>query len=450
MLIEVSSLLLQSCSMVSVDTSLGASIIEDITFSSSSRRSALIASIKPATLNRRIGLFLLLFYGLGNILGAGIYVLIGKVAGEAGYGTAIAFGIASAAAGFTVFSYAELSARYPVSAGEAVYLYEGFQLKSLSIIVGILLALSGIASTATISHGFAGYFQLFWVLPEWLLISTLIITLGLISLWGIGESVKLAAVLTVIEIVGLLLIVWVGIEHIDGRQLESVVKPAVASGHGITFPGLMLGAFLAFYAFIGFEDMVNIAEEVERPQRNLPLAAILALLVASVLYGITSWVATAVVSPAELAQSDAPLALVYERATGNAPVTITIISSFAVINGALIQLIMGSRILYGMARRSWMPAVFGEINRRTRTPVLATLVVIALSLVFALALPLIQLAELTSFMVLTVFVLVNAALIRIKATIPAPEGVKLFPLWVPYCGLFVSLGFIASKTILML
>jgi len=410
----------------------------------------LIASTKPATLHRRIGLFLLLFYGLGNILGAGIYVLVGKVAGEAGYGTAIAFSIASAAAGFTVFSYAELSARYPVSAGEAVYLYEGFQLKYLSVIVGILLTLSGIASAATISHGFAGYFQLFWVLPEWLLISTLIVTLGLISLWGIGESVKLAAVLTIVEIVGLVLIVWVGIDNVHAKELESVVRPEMETRHTITFPGLMLGAFLAFYAFIGFEDMVNIAEEVEQPQRNMPLAAVMALIIASLLYGITSWVATAVVAPSELAQSDAPLALVYERATGNTPIVITIISSFAVINGALIQLIMGSRILYGMARRAWMPAVFGHINRRTRTPVLATLVVIALTLVFALALPLIQLAELTSFMVLSVFVLVNAALIRIKARIPAPEGVKLFPLWVPYCGLLVSVGFIASKVILML
>lgn len=400
-------------------------------------------SVNPGPLKRRIGLWLLLLYGLGNILGAGIYVLVGKVAGEAGSATAWAFVLASAGVAFTVFSYAELAARYPVSAGVAVYLYQAFSHRWLSVLVGLLVMVSGITSAATISHGFVGYFQVFWDLPTVPLICGLIVVLGGIAIWGISESVKVVAVLTLVEAGGLLLIVIFGGHFaVTSEPLTNIVPSTPA------LSGVVVGAFLAFYAFIGFEDMVNIAEEVKRPERNLPLAAVLALLIATVLYALVSVVATSVVSPAELAASDAPLALIYERSTGTSPLPIVAISLFAVVNGALIQIIMGARILYGMARQGWLPSVFSRVWWRTATPVLATVIVVLLTLIFALAMPLERLAELTSLLVLLIFVMVNGALLRIKQRQPVAEGVRCYPRWVPIVGLVISMGFIAARWLL--
>ncbi len=418
-------------------------------------------------LKRSIGLWLLIFYGLGNILGAGIYVLVGKVAGAAGYGAPLSFIGASIAAGFTAFTYGELAARYPVSAGEAVYLYKGFHLNWLSTLVGLLLTLSGIASAAAIANGFAGYFQTLMPLPDTLLIISLILSLGLIAIWGIGESVKLAAVFTTIEILGLLIIAGVGIYAINLDDLSNMtVANDIASytppdSHTSTvnidgkeqpwhLVGIFTGAFLAFYAFIGFEDMINIAEEVKRPQRTLPQATIASLIIATVLYGLISIVAIAVVPPVALSESDAPLALVYQQATGQKPLIITIICLFAVINGALIQIIMGSRILYGMANNGWMPALLGRVNPATQTPIVATLVVVSLLLVFALLLPLLTLVELTSYLILIVFTLVNWALIRIKKQDPTPLGVSSYPMYVPVTGMVLSLAFVVIQLLLSL
>jgi len=397
-----------------------------------------------APLKRRVGLWLLLLYGLGNILGAGIYVLVGKVAGVAGGATAWAFVLASAGVAFTVFSYAELAARYPVSAGVAVYLYQAFNRPWLSLFVGLLVMVSGITSAATISHGFVGYVQVFWDLPTVPLICGLIVVLGGIAIWGISESVKVVALLTVAEAGGLVLIVMFGGHY--AITVEPLIQ-ALPTSPGLS--GVVVGAFLAFYAFIGFEDMVNIAEEVKRPERNLPLAALLALLIATVLYALVSVVATSVISPAELAASDAPLALIYERSTGASPLPIVAISLFAVVNGALIQIIMGARMLYGMARQGWLPSVLGQVWQPTATPVIATVLVVVLTLVFALAMPLERLAELTSLLVLLIFVMVNGALLRIKRRQPLVEGVRCYPLWVPAVGLAISVGFIAARWLLV-
>lgn len=213
-----------------------------------------------------------------------------------------------------------------------------------------------------------------------------------------------------------------------------------------------MGAFLAFYAFVGFEDMVNIAEEVKQPQRNLPLAALTALAVATVLYGLVSWVAVHVVSPAELAASEAPLALVYQRSTGASPLPIAAISLCAVVNGALIQIIMGSRILYGMSRQGWLPLLLllllGQVYPRTATPALSVALVTATTLGFALALDLRGLAELTSFLVLGVFVMVNAALICVKGRGEPADGVRQYPVWVAWCGLLVSALFIIARLLI--
>jgi len=401
------------------------------------------------TLKRELSLALITFYGLGNILGAGIYVLVGKVAGEAGYFTPLSFFIASVIAGISAFSYAEMSSRYPVSAGEAVYIYEGFGIKNLSVVVGILIALTGIVSSAAIAHGFAGYVQVFFDISPWLAISLMLLVLTALAIWGISQSVMVAAILTVIEIIGLLIIIFVGTENVP-VLLSRIEQGAGDAGQGtllsdFSLLGVMSGAFLAFYAYIGFEDMVKVAEEVKQPQKNMPRAILLCVVLSTLLYSIVALVAISVLPPAELALSDAPLAVVYEEATGRAPVIISIIGIFAVINGCLVQIIMSSRILYGMSHKGWLPAPLGIVHPLTRTPINSTLLTSAAILLFALVLSMVSLAEMTSYLVLTVFALVNLSLVRVKRREPSPEGVSVYWSWLPKLGFLTTAAFIAIE-----
>jgi amino acid transporter len=214
-----------------------------------------------------------------------------------------------------------------------------------------------------------------------------------------------------------------------------------------TAQGIFLGAFLAFYAFIGFEDMVNVAEEVRRPQRNLPRAILLALGLSTLLYFAVTLVAVSAVHPAQLAASAAPLAHIYQQATGAEPLLITVISMIAVINGALIQIIMASRVCYGMGNRGWAPLWLARVHPVTRTPVTATVLVTALVMLMALWLPLESLARATSFFILLVFVLVNLSLWRIKHR--AADGYRGFSVrpWIPAAGAAGALVFVAWQLI---
>jgi len=393
------------------------------------------------TLKRSLSLSLITFYGLGNILGAGIYVLIGKVAGEAGYFTPLSFFIASIIAAISAFSYAELSARYPVSAGEAVYIDEGFGLQKLSLFIGLMITFAGIVSSATIAHGFAGYMQVFFDLPRWMMITGILLVLGALAAWGISQSVRVASLLTIAEISGLLLIIVVGADQLP--QLAHVFEqPQSEAISGFSLVGVFSGAFLAFYAYIGFEDMVNVAEEVKDPQRTMPRAILLCVVISTFLYSAVALVSISIISPAELSQSDAPLAAVYIAATGKAPVIISVIGIFAVINGALIQIIMSTRLLYGMASRGWLPSALGKIAPGTRTPINSTVLIVALTLLFALLLKMVSLAELTSYLVLIVFAMVNLALLKIKQKTPQPQGVRVFSVWLPKLGFITTVSFL--------
>ncbi len=386
-------------------------------------------------LRRRLGFWLLAFYGLGNILGAGIYVLVGQVAAQAGYYAPLSFLVAAVVAGFTALTYAELSARFPVAAGVAVYVHEGFGIRWLSLVVGIVIALAGMLSAATLARGFAGYAEVFLPWPPALFILLLLAALTALAIHGIAESVKVAALFTLAELAGLLLIIGVGLPRLENLPALAAAAPPLTTA--APWVGILLGAFLAFYAFLGFEDMVNVAEEVKNPRRNMPRAILFAIGAALLLYGCVALVAVATLSPAALAASDAPLAEVYRHATGSEPVVITVIAMFAVVNGALIQIIMASRVFYGMARRGWLPAWLARVSPRTHTPVVATLLAGGVVTALALGFPLVRLAEGTSFLILAIFMLVNAALLRIRRR-PAPAGIRTYPAWVPVGGLVGS------------
>jgi len=402
--------------------------------------------IQGPELRRTLSLPLLTLYGLGTILGAGIYVLVGEVGRSAGLYTPVAFLVAAVLAALSGLSYSELAARYPRSAGEALYVRQGFGWPPLAVLVGWGVILVGTVSAATVARGSVGYLQLLVPLPGWLMVAALVLLLGAVAGWGIRESITTAAVMTVVEVLGLLLVVAVAGDSLATlpQRLPELIPPSEwAAWHGILF-----GAFLAFFAFLGFEDMVNVAEEVREPTRTLPRAILLAIVLTTTLYVVVSLVAVLSLPPAVLARSDAPLALLYERATGGSPWLISVISVVAIVNGALIQIVMASRVLYGMSREGWQAQVFARVHPRTRTPVIATATITLLVLVLALWLPLITLAQATSFIVLIVFSVVNLALVRIKRREPLPPGVRPVPAWVPLAGFVTSGAFVVYQLII--
>ncbi len=394
-------------------------------------------------LRRNLSLPLVTLYGLGNILGAGIYVLIGKVAGLAGESTVLSFLVAMIIAGLTAFSYMELSNRYPKSASVSVYLHKAFDIHLLSKIIGLALVFGGIASAAALSKGFAGYLNQIVHVPEALFSVSLLLLLGLVAVKGIKESAKLAAAFTLVEALGLILIIWAGRSHITASEFISSlhIDPVVGLG------GILLGAFLAFYAFIGFEDMVNVAEEVKKPKITMPLAILLSLAVATVLYLLVVLISISAVSPAQLAASEAPLSLVYSKVSHINPVYISLIGLSAAVNGIIVQIIMGSRILYGLSRQGWLHRNFSSINAESHTPVFATAAVVVAMMAGTLFLDLVSLARVTSFLILSVFVLVNLSLVVLKRRDGSAEASVKVPVAVPMLGAVCSLGMIAYEIV---
>ena len=397
-------------------------------------------------LQRNLSLPLFTFYGLGSILGAGIYALVGKVAGDAGMFTPVAFVISAVLAAFTGLSYAELASRFPRSGGEAIYVFKAFRLPQISLIVGIFVALAATVSAAALSTAFVGYLRVFVPLQYQWAIVLVVCLAALVAAWGIRQSALVTATMTIIEICGLLLIIWVGRHGLAsvGERLPELIPPLEFG----VWQGILVGAFIAFYAFIGFEDMANVAEEVRDPHRTLPWGIILAIAASTSLYCIVALTAVLSLSGTELASTEAPLALLYERGTGNTPVLITFISLFAIVNGLLVQIIMASRVVYGLSMQRWIPSVLGYVHPRTHTPLVATVLIAAIVLTLALWLPLATLAQTTSLIVLLIFALVNAACIRIKLRDPHPAGVRTFPLIVPVLGFVVIISFLAIRLVL--
>lgn len=358
---------------------------------------------------RSLSLAEISLYGIGTILGAGIYVLLGNVIDVSGLMTPWAFLLAAVIVCFSAYSYAQMSRHFPRSAGEAVYVQEGLHSRALAAAAGYAIALGGIVSAATLSRGVSGYFNVIASWPAALPIILLVCLLTGAAAWGVKQSVGLAILTTGLEMAGLLLAAVVSGDelleaNIHWRELIPLPTPEY-------FPGIVGGAFLAFYAFIGFEDMVNMAEEVENPQRNLPLGIAIAVISTTLLYLITATVALHTLPIEDMAGSDAPLALIIERNSKIPPDIMAVIGVVAIINGALIQIIMVSRVLYGMAQQQLAPALLGRVNATSRTPLQASLLTGGLVLIFALWLPVTTLANATSSLILIVFTLVNLSLL---------------------------------------
>lgn len=406
-----------------------------------------IGSTSEPGLKRALNLPLLVLYGLGTTIGAGIYVLVGAAAGRAGIYAPMAFIAAAIGIAPTAATYGELASRYPVSAGEAAYINQGFNSRIMSLATGWLVIISGVVASAAIAIGCAGYIRTFMDLPLPMIAAAVIVAMGLVAAWGIVESVLLAAVFTLIEAGGLLVLIYAGITSeadLVARVSETIPPITELS---IWF-GIANAGLLAVFAYIGFEDMVNVAEETRNPRVTLPWAIFLTLGITTLLYTLVTLVAVLAVAPSDLARSEAPLSMVYQQLTGASPTLISAIAIFATSNTILIQLIMASRVVYGMAVQDTMPKLFLHINATTQTPLLATGAVVAVTLALTIGFNLERLAEMTSQIVLVIWALANMALVLLKSrSEPAPDGAFTVPMWVPVIGFVFSCALIIIASI---
>jgi amino acid transporter len=384
----------------------------------------------PDGLKKRIGPGLLTAYGVGVMVGAGIYVLVGAVAGQAGVWAPMAFLLAGLIAAPTALSYAEFSTRLPEAAGEAAYVGTGLNSQALALIVGLAIVAAGTVSAGAVLRGGVGYLSVFLGADtHWLVIGVGLI-LTAVAVYGVLESLALVAVFTLIEISGLGLVIWAGFS-----------APVVADWQAIPPPqwsGIGLAAVLAFFAFIGFEDIVNMAEEVERPQSTLPKAILMALAITTLAYMLVAFATVRAVPHGELAKSETPLVLVWQAGRGGSGNFLSAIAVFAALNGVLAQIVMAARVLYGLGRRSPALALFHNASASFGTPVLATCLIGAAVIISALSAELATLAGATSSILLMVFVLVNLALIMLKRK--SPDAPFKVPMVVPALGLVFSLA----------
>src|SRR6056297_3394491 len=295
-------------------------------------------------LRRRIGPGLLIAYGVGTMVGAGIYVLVGAVAADAGVWAPLSFLIAGVIAVPTALSYGEFASRLPEAGGPAVFVRAGFGLPWLGLAVGLAIAASGTISAAAVLRGGTGYLVAVTDLPFAATALAMGVALVAVVVLGVHESLALAAVLTENEEIGMVMVVIAG--------ASAPPSPDFALPEAVLWSGVAGGAVLAFFAFIGFEDMVNMAEEVRDPERTLPRAILAALAITAVLYG-----------------------LVWQAARGGGAELLSLIAVAAALNGVLAQIVMAARVLFGLGRRHPSLAGFHHAHPRLGTPVRATLLV---------------------------------------------------------------------------
>lgn len=405
-------------------------------------------------LKKSLGYIALTVYGVGNMLGAGIYGTIGKAAHEMGNAIWMAFAASMVAAGLTGLSYASIGSRYPKAGGAAFITQRAFALPMLAYVVGLVVMASGLTSMATTTNVFAGYFfQAINVDPTgwmvWLVIISLVAVLAFINFWGLREAVWLNAVCTAIEVGGLLLVICVGLRYWGSVNYLDATAVGNPSGN-ISASLILTGSVLTFYSFIGFEDLLNVSEEVKNPRKTFPMALVSALIIASLIYMAVCITAVSVVPSGKLAELTAvkngPLTEVIKVA---APWfnhrLFSIMALFAVTNTALLNYIMGSRLAYGMSRQGLLPSFLGKLHATRRTPYMAIIVLALIVILMVMAGDLGKLARATSILLLLSFSVVNAALIVLKYRKGEPKGGFEVPVVVPAGGILISLAMIGSS-----
>lgn len=409
---------------------------------------------KEPKLERDINLFEATIYGIGLILGAGIYALIGKVFAATGSATWISFIVAAVIALMTGLSYSELSAAFPKSAAEFTFVKEAFPTrKAFHFTVGWILIFSGFISTATVALGFGGYFIGFMgatniALGITIVAVVIIILLTLVNFIGIEVSAKLNIVFTFIEAAGVIFIIVIGFINIgNAPSVDFFEFPSSVTNTGLA---IMTTASLIFFAYVGFEDIANIAEETENPSKTIPRALMLSIVVTTILYVLVAF-SIASFDPATLGSSTNPFATIAATILSSdvAIILISIIALFATANTVLVMLIVGSRMIYGMSKAGALPKVLSKVHGKTHTPWVAILFTMVLSICFLFMGDIEIVARASIFAILLIFFIVNVTLIYLRKTRPdleRPFKVKPSVKWLPILPL---LGAITSFLLLI-
>jgi amino acid transporter len=400
-------------------------------------------------LRRTIGIWQMTFYGMGSMLGAGIYGLIGVAAGEMGSAVWLAFLISLIAALLTGLSYASLGSRYPRAAGSAFVIQRAYNHNLLTHVAGLAVAASGITSMAAGARVIGVNLQrlsLFDTVPVTVLAICFLTLLAAIVYRGIRESMWVNVVCTIVEAGGLLLVVAVGFSYWGSADL--LETPSGEGLGSIPFALLMQGAALTFYSFIGFEDTINVAEEVKDAERTLPWGVVLSMIGTFAIYLCVAITAVSVVPWRELAASGTPLVEVMARAAPWFPAWLFIvITIFSVANTGLINYVTASRLLYGMARDRQLPRHLSIVHAQRRTPHVAVALILAILIVLALVGDIAQLASATVLLLLAVFSVVNIALVILKLRPGEPKGAFEIPIFVPVLGSVVCLALLIARSL---
>lgn len=407
----------------------------------------------PNELKRALGFWALVAFGVGDILGAGVYALVGKVAGMVGYAAWTSYLVAAVLAALTGLTYAELTSRFPRAGGAAHFTREIFNNRFVTFLVIFFVALSGLFSFATSSHTFAKYSMAFVddanpLLQNIVLPLLYVLVVGFVTARGIMLSSFTNVVCSIIEVTGLAIIIVIGLKYFG--KVDYTEFAAVPEGQNFGTAGVvMAGAALAFFAFIGFEDMANLAEEAHDPTRQLPLAICVTIAITTVIYLLIAIAAVSIVTPAELAASGTPLVDVVVQGAPGFPAEIySVLPAFAVFNTGLLNLLMASRLLYGMARgpKGQLPQVLARVHPKWKTPVVA--LVLSALIVVIMVLSTTDVATLaggTTTFLLMVFALLHLGLVRAKLKNMGDAPRFKIPVVVPMVGVVISLLLLASR-----
>lgn len=396
---------------------------------------------QPAALSREAGLFRVVSYGVGNIIGAGIYVLVGDASGLAGGAVWLAFLLGAIVALFTGLSYAELAALYPKAASEYIFLGRAYGNRALSFLTQWMMLITEIVAAAAVALGFAGYLSTVVQVPLIPTAASLLAVLTIVASTGIKQSLKLNTILSLVAVSGLIVVVGLGLGKFGTTSY-------VASPSGI--PGIIAATVLVFFAYIGFDNISNLSEETKQPEKTIPKALLISLAISTALYVLVGIASVSLVPWPRLASSEAPLALAVSTVLGHSGSDLlTIAALLTTLNTVLVLLLVSSRIIYGLGREGALPSPLGWVSKKTHAPIVASLLTLMIALV---VLPLGQIgtiAKVTSFGSLLTFVLVNLALLHLRRVAPhlsRPFKAPISFRWVSVSGLLGLVSCLALLT----
>lgn len=385
-------------------------------------------------LKRELSLLEITLVGIGNILGAGIYVLMGKAAGLAGNMVWFSFLFAGITAALSALSYMELSSMYPRAGAEYEFVKKAFGERA-GLFVGVLVVYFVIITSSAVALGFGRYFYSIFGFGNLLASISLFIFLSLIMVYGIKESARLAMSITLIELSGLLIIIYIGLPYLG--TVNYFESPSLS--------GVFEASALIFFAFLGFEDIVRLSQETKNAEKTTPKALLIAIFFTVLLYICVAVTSVSVLDYESLGLSSVPLADVAAVAFGdNAFVLLSWIALFSTMNTVLVVMLGGSRIVYGMAHAGSIPTIFSRVHESHQTPWVAIFGVASLSILFMLLRDITIVANIANFMIFIVFFLVNISLIKLRYSEPERKRPFKVPFNIGQFPLLPSLGVISS------